>query len=120
MIDRLAEARREIEALPPAMLSRSSGESSPVHGFVSRAAVLEILDSLSPAGLDELRALSDAATPGPWHVEQMRGKRDGYIRAGGRTVGDLRYRNGEPDAAFIVAAVNYVRARLTAESGEPG
>ncbi len=55
----------------------------------------------------------DAASPGPWSLSETRGKRDGYVKdANGRTVADLRYRNGSADGALIVAAVNYVRSRL--------
>jgi hypothetical protein len=54
--------------------------------------------------LDALQAAAKAATPGPWSATLKRGKRDGYIRSPLRTVADVRYRNGEADAAFIAAA----------------
>lgn len=61
--------------------------------------------------------MSDVATQGPWYV---RGPRDNYIRAGyapdAKTVADVRYKNGDADAAFIVACVNYVRSRLSVSS----
>ena len=77
-------------------------------------------------GLDDLRALSDAATPGPWTTDLY------YVvgeMPGGRPRGEVivqcfptlsrrdwreRGGQGERDAAFIVAVVNYVRAALDA------
>jgi hypothetical protein len=49
----------------------------------------------------------ERATPRPWYATTKRGKRDGYIRQlAGVTVADVRYKNGEADAALIVEAVN--------------
>lgn len=59
--------------------------------------------------IEALRELSDAATPGRWHDPE-----NGYIEGGSRHIADVRYRNGDADRAFIVAAVNYVRAALAA------
>ena len=61
---------------------------------------------------DRLRALLAEATPGPWQATEKRGKRDGYVRSGDRTLADMRLRNGEADAALIVAAVNALPALL--------
>jgi hypothetical protein len=55
---------------------------------------------------EELRRLSEAATPGPWHQYAITGE---YVKAPTGTVADCRYKNGEPDAAFIVAATSWVR-----------
>lgn len=54
--------------------------------------------------IEELKALSDAATPGHWLDPG-----NGYIEGATRHIADVRYRNGEADRAFIVAAVNHVR-----------
>ena len=77
--------------------------------------------------LDELRALSDAATPGPWaettsfiYEERLRSVNGAALKAnsGGRFIGstlgtpDVRYAN----AHLIVAAVNYVRWLLERSS----
>lgn len=86
-------------------------------------------DTLAPAGMDELRALSTAATPGPWRasigrvgVGALSAERRSLLLASIHADGhrDTAFAESHNDAAFIVAAVNYVRARLTAESGEPG
>lgn len=59
----------------------------------------------SPDGsLDALRALSAGATQGPWHVGSDPAVGDGIFA----------------EAAFIVAAVNYVRARLAASDSPEG
>ena len=59
----------------------------------------------------------DRTTPRPWTVTEKRGKRDGYVKSGDRTVADCRYRNGEADAALIVEAVNnYDRLRAIEEA----
>ena len=62
-----------------------------------------------PAGLRELRELSEAASPGGWDIE--RGSIAWMIREypGGPQVGNTILTE---DAEFIVAAVNYVRARI--------
>lgn len=75
--------------------------------------------------LQGLRALSEAATPGPWHVGSTEGVADGVWAKPGAITGvdddgdttnliawchsDWR---DEADAAFIVAAVNFVRELL--------
>lgn len=73
-----------------------------------------------------LRTLSEAATPGPWKPDLM------YVvgevpggRPGGEVIAecrptvhrfeyqrDWRHKQGPADAAFLAAAVNYVRAAL--------
>lgn len=73
--------------------------------------------------LDDLRALSDAATPGEWEFEGL--TEDGWALIGdtpeptlGTAIIERPYGYGEgvvwsrEDAAFIVAAVNYVRRAL--------
>ena len=57
--------------------------------------------------------LSDAATPGPWAATTSPEFVTGHLRANGRNIADLRYRNGHADGALIVAAVNAVRAALS-------
>lgn len=87
------------------------------------------LASPSPEPLDELRALSDAATPGPWYVE---GPEFGGLwvcaEHGDRQVSGAVHPSrseqpyavlaglGRADSDLIVAAVNYVRARLSEDS----
>jgi hypothetical protein len=69
-----------------------------------------LVAALQADSLDALRALSDAATPGPWELGTKRiagisaPSVDGY-----HTVASHK-----PDAALIVAAVNYVRDCLIA------
>ena len=58
--------------------------------------------------LDELRALSEAATPGRWLVPA--GDDDIYNERQKKTI--ARWMDPE-DSAFIVAAVNYVRSLLS-------
>ena len=72
---------------------------------------------------DELRRLSEAATPGPWEV--FDDDRPGIDAVEGRNIlyaGRFTDAFGgvgrKEDAALIVAAVNYVRARLTAHKEE--
>jgi hypothetical protein len=64
--------------------------------------------------LERLRALSEAATPGPWRVS------DGgmsYLAVSGRgqnlrPIAECWQSEPKADAALLVAAVNYVRAAL--------
>ena len=58
-------------------------------------------------GLAELRALSDVSSQGEWVLNTFNFKPE--IKAGGNVIGFLRT---HPDAAFIVACVNHVRAEL--------
>ncbi len=70
------------------------------------------------AALDELRRLEQAATPGPWYWDKTMGGirvRDRYIKV---TPGMNEYAIW-PDAAFIVAAVEYVRAALQGDADAP-
>ncbi len=64
--------------------------------------------------LERLRALSEAASKGRWHQYVVTGE---YVKADNATVADCRYKNGKADAAFIVAAVNYVRDLLARDVG---
>lgn len=75
--------------------------------------------------MDDLRALSDAATPGPWKTdwwyivaEVPKGRPGGEVIVNvTMTIHPHPYDTDERrkrDAAFIVAAVNDVRARLAA------
>jgi hypothetical protein len=65
------------------------------------------------SGWEELRRLSDAATPGLWWAE-----RGGWVQPEGidepvaKALGQPGAQK-DADAAFIVAAVNYVRATLS-------
>lgn len=74
--------------------------------------------------LDELRRLSDAATPGPWTVTPTDdGEWGAEITTIEGQVGVARPHDdsliepaiAEDDAAFIAAAVNYVRSLLQEE-----
>lgn len=69
--------------------------------------------------LDDLRALSDAATPGPWVAQSPTdGRRlDWYLDThynedGPEPVWADSYPVGAEDIEFIAAAVNYVRSLL--------
>lgn len=71
--------------------------------------------------LAALAKLASEATPGPWDASWIRGLRDGYVRARGRTVCDVRYRHGITDAAYIAAAspdvvLALVRVALAAQA----
>jgi hypothetical protein len=77
----------------------------------------------APEGLEELRRLSDAATPGPWGAPMDFAPEDRTVVRGTdiHAVRDdgphwpgffLGAVESKADAAFIAAAVNYVRARL--------
>ena len=78
--------------------------------------------------IDGLRALSDAATPGPWIVTPDTGSYGAEIATIEDGIGVVRPDDGEPiepgdpeaDAAFIVAAANYIRARLSESTGSEG
>lgn len=93
------------------------------------------LDQLRAERIDVavLRALSEAATPGPWSFEGL--TEDGWALMGntpepedGGSGPEMPY--GYPgaqgvawtreDAAFIAAAVNYVRAALASQTREEG
>ncbi len=81
----------------------------------------------TPPDLEGLRALSDAATPGPWESgtklawpgEDDQGEYVSDIGAGDQHVVCLGHDYDDhgnvsvPDAAFIVAAANYVRAAFS-------
>ena len=62
-------------------------------------------------GLAELRALSDVSSQGEWVLNTFNFKPE--IKAGGNVIGFLRT---HPDAAFIVACVNYVRRVLAGDA----
>jgi hypothetical protein len=71
----------------------------------------------SVTDLAALKALSEAATRGPWKYPYRRfpgvvGTPHGCLWTSTSHAGQI---NHEPDAEFIVAAVNYVRALLDAE-----
>lgn len=84
-------------------------ERKPCPGAALRA------DSHVGEGLDELRALSEKATPGPWFRQ---GSLINGPDKGGLDIGPLLMDVYEPrDAEFIVAAVKYVRAALSREQG---
>ena len=57
-------------------------------------------------------------TPRPWHTLPAPGFKTGrVIGPAGTTVADVRYRNGDADAALIVTAVNqYDRLRAIEEA----
>ena len=74
------------------------------------------------SGWEELRRLSDAATPGPWRasigrvgVGALSAERQSLLLASVHADGhrDTAFAESHDDAAFIVAAVNYVRATLS-------
>ena len=73
-----------------------------------------------PDPLDGLRALSDAATPGPWVAQSSDdGATDpwwidthAYPDGPEPVWAPPQYAVSEADAAFIVVAVNYVRSAL--------
>ena len=73
-------------------------------------------DGSLAAQATELRALSDAATPGPWRQGEGFGRRRWVRPYGGDSI--ARALRSDADAAFIVAAVNYVRAALASETPE--
>lgn len=58
---------------------------------------------------EALRALSEAATPGPWTVPES-----STVTVCHETAGWIAKCYVSPDAAFIAAAANYVRAPLAA------
>ncbi|MES2210927.1 MAG: hypothetical protein V4515_12215 [Chloroflexota bacterium] len=76
---------------------------------------------------EELRALSEAATPGPWPIEYVewavrhivrnvdRPDWEGFPNFGWTYHDPCFEEVTHPDARFIVAAVNYVRDRLARE-----
>jgi hypothetical protein len=76
--------------------------------------------------LDELRALSDAATPGPWEADDTTDRYEdefddpphtGWFRGDVGTVDVGDYNTlSTADAAFIVAACNYVRSLLSEDT----
>lgn len=93
------------------------------HALMSELAYLA--EARPPEGLDALQALSDAATPGRWFVddgEEVSSEHSEPLRQNPWPV--VADREGLlpavelADAAFIVAAVNYVRARLSAGGAE--
>lgn len=59
---------------------------------------------------DQIRALADTGTPGPWKFQQHPSRRDSTVLLGGDSLGVgtfvAHYLKGEADAAKIVAAVN--------------
>lgn len=82
--------------------------------------------SSAPAELEALRELSDAASEGPWHpYYTVHG--DPYVVTDRvapwssivATVSTEPQDYGKANAAFIVAAVNYVRSRLTPSPENP-
>lgn len=115
---RAADALRDILAI----VEETSG-SLP---SLDRAAVERIaLAALATPALDddlrELRRLSEAATAGPWIVTPDDGSHGAEIATVEDGIGVVRPDDDSPiepsepemDAAFIAAAANYVRARLT-------
>ena len=82
------------------------------HEHEARAAIAAIA-ALQPQGdgLAELRALSDVSSQGEWVLNTFNFKPE--IKAGGNVIGFLRT---HPDAAFIVACVNYVRRVLAGDA----
>ena len=63
---------------------------------------------------DQIRALADTGTPGPWEFQQHPSRRDSTVLLGGDSLGVgtfvAHYLKGEADAAKIVAAVNALPA----------
>ena len=82
-------------------------------------------DNAGRSPIDDLRALSEAATPGPWIVTPDTGSYGAEIATIEDGIGVVRPDDDSPiepgdpeaDAALIVAAVNYVRARLSEPTG---
>ena len=82
------------------------------------------LDPEDPESVERLRALSEAATPGPWAVGFADGSGSTYVagpneqpvvRGGSDSYGIPQGAWRPGDATLIVAAVNYVRSRLAHE-----
>ena len=82
--------------------------------------------SSAPAELEALRELSDAATPGPWHAYftvhgdpsvVLDPERPAFTKVLDIATTPDDY--GRADAELIVAAVNYVRSRLTSSPENP-
>lgn len=96
---------------------------------LARAAVRAICDALAkhatPAVPDELRRLSEAATPGPWHVDEGHS----VVKIQAEAVMLASFGNGPywegfsevtaANAALVVATVNHVRAMLSAAPSPP-
>lgn len=59
---------------------------------------------------DQIRALADTGTPGPWKFQRNSSRRDSTVILGGDSLGVgtfvAHYLKGDSDAAKIVAAVN--------------
>jgi hypothetical protein len=133
-----AELRRDYG---PIVDERAAANGNPVHETVFDVrrllATLDAARSATPSseavpaadGLRELRALSEAATPGPWGAYISYSGESGTPDEAGLFVNDKAHDvDGEkqtiisdfslyasehlPDLEFIVAAVNYVRAAL--------
>jgi hypothetical protein len=78
-------------------------------------AFVEAADTARSNTLDALRELSDAATQGAWTHDSVATPEELWFGRGYESVGvgDNEFIGGSAaDAAFIAAAVNYVRARL--------
>jgi hypothetical protein len=113
----LAEARREVEGLPDFTCIH---ETEP---WITKSAVLSIIDSLAPAGLDAAWAEAEAALPEGWvlelatpnpHEPRPTHRAEAWNGNGGVTRGYVKADEIGPAAALRALAV-----RLTAESGEP-
>lgn len=107
------------------------------HDFALRSRTLALRESTDSPSLDALRALSDAATPGPWIADERIGTVAIYTGPAQNCLAApherfVHSKQGEwvnggwaldprdtADAAFIVAAANYVRARLAIEEPKP-
>lgn len=61
---------------------------------------------------DDLRALSDAAKPGPWKVFSLLPGTFEVCKANNYSTGGVCVPHSRADADFIVAAVNFARAAL--------
>lgn len=72
-----------------------------------------------PTDTDRLREASEAATPGPWLSLRWQIGSEADEQAVADAIREYPPGRDEDDAAFIVAAVNYVRAVLAALAAAP-
>ena len=93
-----------------------------VPGSVRRGVAIE--QEAASEAVTPLRALSEAATPGPWLMgrDEEGGThfiaQHGWAGGGPNYYADAYYPQDEADGAFVVASVNYVRELLAATKPE--